>query len=145
VEAGAPPPLDLAFEKSLLGLLQRIAREDLARSVHDCAEGGLLVAVAECCLGARGDIGAAISLQSRGMRLDGLLFGEDASRVLLSVPPDKMDSLTAAAHEAGIPATSIGTVGGDRLTLSVEGQPMMDLAVARIRSVWEKGMARIVG
>ena len=53
LEAGSPPPLDLRIERALIGLLRSLGREGLAKSMHDCSDGGLLVAVAECCLAPR--------------------------------------------------------------------------------------------
>ncbi|MCI4398629.1 MAG: phosphoribosylformylglycinamidine synthase subunit PurL [Acidobacteria bacterium] len=145
LEQGTPPPLDMAREKALLGLLQVLAKERLVHSMHDCSEGGLLVAVAECCLKPRGgDLGASISLQARGKRLDGLLFGEDASRVVASCSSESMQKIFDLARDRGLEATPIGTVIKERLQVLVDGQPMADISLRDLRARWEGGFPSLV-
>src|SRR5690606_1348943 len=86
VAAGAPPATDLAGEKRLTDALLESIRAGKVRSAHDCSEGGLAVALAECCvadrtrpMGAMVDLSAWASLPQRA-----LLFGEAQGRVLLS-------------------------------------------------------------
>ena len=76
------------------------------------------MALAECCLGANGvRIGATIRPEPAGLRPDFYLFGEDQSRVVVSAPPDKAESLIALCTKNDIPARLIGTVGGERLVV----------------------------
>ncbi len=144
LESGTPPPLDIAREKVLIGLLQLLARKRLVHSMHDCSEGGLLVAIAECCLRPRGgDLGVSISLQARGKRLDGLLFGEDASRAVVSCAPGSLQKIFNLARESGLEATSIGAVISKRLELLVDGQPMASLSLEELRTRWEAGFPAV--
>ncbi len=145
IEAGTPPPLDLEREKALHGLMRRAARENLVDSMHDCSEGGLLVAVAECCLGPRSHVGAKLLLASGGLRLSALLYGEDASRVVASCSKDKIDALSGAAAEAGVPMTVIGEVGGRDLVAEIDGDQVVDLPIDEIRMAWEGGLSGVVG
>ncbi|MEJ2367061.1 MAG: phosphoribosylformylglycinamidine synthase subunit PurL [Acidobacteriota bacterium] len=145
VEKGAPPPLDWDREKALQKLLRDLASEGKVHSLHDCSDGGLAVALAECCLGERSRLGVTASLQARSHRLDELLFGEDASRALASCSPDIVQPVVNKAREAGIEATLVGTVGGDRFVVNVDGQRLVDLDVGRLRSTWENGLKRVVG
>jgi phosphoribosylformylglycinamidine synthase subunit PurL len=116
--AGDAPAIDLAEEKRLHGTLLEAIRAGLVRSAHDCSDGGLAVALAECCLGANGvSMGARISLEPAGLRPDFYLFGEDQSRVVISAAPEKAESLIALCAKNGIPARRIGTVGGERLVV----------------------------
>ncbi|MBD2774552.1 phosphoribosylformylglycinamidine synthase subunit PurL [Iningainema tapete] len=89
VVAGAPPQVDFDLERRV----QQVCREGIRRgwvsSAHDCAEGGLAVALAECCIGAK--LGAQIKLELPAnnlptLRWDEVLFGEGGARILVSVP-----------------------------------------------------------
>jgi len=145
LERGTPPPLDAAREKALLGLLVGLARCGLVRSLHDCSDGGLLVAAAECTFAPRGGLGATLSLQARGMRVDALLFGEDATRVLASCEPGAVQAVSDLARAAGLEATPVGTVGGQRLAVNVDGQPMVQVDVRDLRAAWEAGFGAVLG
>ena len=145
LDKGAPPPLDLDREKALQDLLQELAAEDLVRSQHDCAEGGLLVALAECCLAPRASIGASLVLESNGVRRSALLYGEDASRVVASCPPAGVEAVMARAASKGVPCAAIGTVGGERLAVKVDGEAAVDLPVSEIRMAWDNGLKGVVG
>ncbi len=113
---GVPPVLDLARERALQALLADLATARLLRSAHDCAEGGLAVTLAECCfdtggLGAEIDVPGAAS--DGGLdRLAATIFGESASRVLVSVAPGSTAAVLEAAERAGVPAARIGRTGG---------------------------------
>ena len=145
LEAGAPPPLDLGREKALIGLLQELAAGDLLKSAHDCSEGGFMVAVAECCIAPRSSRGVTLDLKGDGLDADALLFGEDASRVIVTCSPGNVTAVCDAAVHAGIRATVLGKVGGDTLDLNLDGKPCVNLAVSEIRTVWENGLKAVVG
>src|SRR6185436_13672535 len=89
---GTPPELDLKAERALQDLLVALADERLMRSAHDCSEGGLAVALAECCfdtigVGAEVSIGAIDVARDPRLNTAAALFGESASRVLISAVP----------------------------------------------------------
>ena len=117
-----------------------------SKSAHDCAEGGLAVALAECCIasGTEGGaltaapppaLGAALTLPAGTLRPDIALFGEGPSRVIVTCAPANAAALATAA--AGLPLTRLGTVGGDRLRLSVDGAAALDLPVAELHAAYE--------
>jgi phosphoribosylformylglycinamidine synthase subunit PurL len=109
--AGDAPALDFAFEKSLQALLVKLSADQLASSAHDCSEGGMAVAIAECCITARNaQMGARVKLPTDGTRADSLMFGEDQSRVVLSVDSARLDAVLEAAASHGVEATVIGEV-----------------------------------
>ena len=112
---GAPPPVDLAAERRLQRLLVAAAARGLLRSAHDCADGGLAVALAEACVGgpyAADTLGARVELPApAGVSPEALLYGEDAGRVVLSCEPGRASELLALAAEHGVPAGNIGVVG----------------------------------
>jgi phosphoribosylformylglycinamidine synthase len=115
---GTVPPLDLPFEKKMQDALLGAIQSGLVKSAHDCSEGGLAVALAECCISnPERQRGATITLTD-AIRTDCLLFGETQSRVVISCAPDKAETVAAFFAERGVPCARIGTVGGDRLQLN---------------------------
>jgi phosphoribosylformylglycinamidine synthase len=135
--AGAVPRLDMDREKAVQRACLNMAREGLLRSAHDCSEGGLGVALAECCLFAR--VGATLTL-SDDLRPDLLLFGEAPSRIVVSFSPANRAAVEALARECGAPLTILGETGGDRLTVA----HLVDLPLATLADAWETALARIV-
>jgi len=120
-EQGTPPLLNLETEKTLQHCVLRLIREGLVRSAHDCSDGGVAVALAECCVtNSLQPLGAVVKLAAGPLRFDSLLFGESQSRVVLSVSPAHCEAVLRKAGEAGVEATVIGTVGGERLVVEVE-------------------------
>ena len=147
-EQGSPPLLDLKTEDTLHGFILKVIHERLVRSAHDCSDGGLAVALSECCVSAPGDgVGAMIRLPLGGLRRDALLFGESQSRVVLSVKADVVEHVLNQAWDAGIPATRIGTVGGDRLVIDVQGDErstgcIVDVKIGTLRDHWSKAIEK---
>ena len=142
---GVPPVLDLERERALLALMARLAAERRVRSAHDCAEGGLAIALAECCFDT-GNIGADVAIGSVTAEagLDPLaaaLFGESAGRILVSVNPDATADVLAAAKAAGVPAARIGTTGGSSIRIAVDGRVAIECAVADAESRWASSLA----
>ena len=82
---GYPPELDLEKEASLQKAVIELIQQGLVDSVHDCSDGGLAVALAEKALAKR--VGARVNLASNGLPAEFVLFGEDASRIVLSCDP----------------------------------------------------------
>ena len=136
---GVPPALDLAREAALQRLLVEGAQTGLIRSAHDCAEGGFAVAAAECSfdtgLGLDVDIPAA-DAGARGFEQVAALFGESASRVIVSVDGGRAAELLERAKGAGVPAAAIGRVGGDRIRIAVDGLVVVDEPLADSEHLW---------
>lgn len=124
IKSGQPPRCNLDTERTLGTTLLGLIQSDLVKSAHDCAEGGLAVALAECTfseLEARNTpcfLGAEIDLSAEeDFRLDALLFGESHGRVIITT--SELDAVKAVerAELLGVPAQRIGTVGGKQLKL----------------------------
>ncbi len=109
-KAGLPPRLDYSREKALHSVLRNLIRAGLLRSAHDCSEGGLAVALAECCISGPQHLGAEVHFGHHEMRPDILLFNESQSRAIVSVRPEHADPALAFIREGGIPAHRLGTV-----------------------------------
>jgi phosphoribosylformylglycinamidine synthase len=137
--AGPVPQLDLAREKALQRLVVRAIREGLLESAHDCAEGGLSVTLAECCFdtpyGVTADV-ATVGAVPEPFRTHATLFGESASRVVVSARPENIDALRAMAEELGVPAQVIGSTGGSRITLKVDGVTAIDVDARQAELRW---------
>ena len=139
-EQGSPPWLNLETEKALYVCMLRLIAEGLVQSAHDCSDGGLAVALAECCFSPHvargGSLGATIQLDADGLRTDALLFGESPSRIILSVSPGQAGHVLAIAREHEVPARDIGTVGENHLSIHVDEQPLIDMPVATLFEQW---------
>ncbi len=128
-------------------MLAGLAERREIRSAHDCADGGLAVALAECCFNTQG-IGAQASIEgvhvSRSARVDeaAALFGESASRVLVSATPDTVAEVLQAAAAAGVPAKVIGETGGNRLRIAVAGSTAIDASIEQIERIWSGTIER---
>jgi phosphoribosylformylglycinamidine synthase II len=134
---GTPPWIDLGFEKRMQAFVQAAAEDGLLRSAHDVAEGGLGVAVAECCLSSADRLGARIDLD-QGMRADVQLFAESQSRVIVSVERLNWPRLRDRAQREGIPVEAVGEVTGDR----VEIGDWIDLSIGELAEAWESALER---
>ncbi len=143
---GRPPVLDLAHEHALHLLLVDLASRGLVRSAHDCADGGFAVTLAECCcdsasIGANVDIASAAS--DGGIdRVAATLFGESASRALVSVAAANVDEVMAAAAKLGVPARRIGRTGGANLRIAIDGAVVIDCSVDEAETRWKMGLTR---
>jgi len=141
--AGAPPSLDLDREKAVQDFLLRCIDAGLIRSAHDISDGGLAVALAESCLSDPNQaVGVEVSLadsKSDRQRAE-LLFGEGASRILVSVGPQQVGTFEQLAAAAALPMSRIGNVvqGGFKIA------PWIDLPMDRLRRVWEDGFEKVL-
>jgi phosphoribosylformylglycinamidine synthase len=143
LEAGRPPAVDLAHEKRLHGLLAEGVADGLIESAHDVADGGLAVALAECCFTGGAPVGARIELAD-AIRPDALLFGESTGRVIASTAdPERLLAL-AARH--GVPARGIGETGGAGLRIAKPGgEAWIEAPVAELHSRWANAIPRRLG
>ena len=136
---GVPPRLDLEREAALQRLLVKGVSDGLIRSAHDCAEGGLAVTLAECCfdtgLGAEADI-SAVDTDASGFGDVAAMFGESASRVVVSIAPSRAAELQTLAVKAGVPVTVVGRVGGHRIRVAVAGRGVLDEPLAEAERLW---------
>ncbi len=144
---GRTPRLSFDLEKRVQAAVLGLIRDGLVKSAHDCSEGGLAVALAESCIG--GKLGATIELPS-GPALDkypthaaraALLFGESQSRIVLGVAPENADRVLAALAAAKIPHSRLGTVGGDKLSITAHGATLA-ATLAEVSDPFEHSIER---
>ncbi len=108
--AGLPPTCDLKAEKALIQALLQAIKHGVVSSAHDCSDGGIAVALAECCIMDRSQMfGAQVDLTAwPNIPLRSLLFGETQGRVIISTPDAASVLDIAASH--GVPARRLGVV-----------------------------------
>jgi len=137
---GYPPELDIEKEATLQRALVAIIRAGLVESAHDCADGGLAVALVESAL-PRG-VGLSVRLPGHEVAPEFLLFGEDASRVVLSCDPIHLPRIKQVAEEYDIFADVLGETGSDRVEISVDGKPVISAGIAELREAYEGALER---
>ncbi|MBO4553687.1 phosphoribosylformylglycinamidine synthase subunit PurL [bacterium] len=146
LKTGNPPQMDLAKEKALQDALLKAITSGLVSSAHDVSEGGLAVCAAECCFTAPMEVkseavslGAKLdftSVGSRTPRPDALLFGEQQSRVIVSLPPENVTALEEIAKEFGVKCDLLGTVTGDQLEITMNQGTLIKAKVSELKSAW---------
>src|SRR5438093_2946098 len=141
VVRGLPPALDLDAERALQALVVALADGRLIRSAHDCADGGIAVTLAECCFDT-GGVGIEASIdevevgRDAGLNRAAALFGESASRVVVSVAPDRADEVLSRAAASSVPARIVGRTGGTALRVKAGGKTAIDVTVEEAERVW---------
>jgi len=135
---GAPPWIDLAVEKQVQQVCAAAIAQGIVRSAHDVSDGGLAVALAECCITAPEQFrGVVIELQG-AIRPDALLFGESQSRIILSLRRQHLPELRDLAAADDVPLTVLGEVRGRQLVIS----PLIDLSLDELSRVWSAALPR---
>jgi phosphoribosylformylglycinamidine synthase len=166
LKTGTPPRCDLEQEQDLHLALRSLIYSGAVKSAHDCSEGGLAVALAECCIsqqiaretprliGAQIDLTATLAgpeEKSEGSatngkpaslpRLDALLFGEARARILISVPALQAHKVLAQAKILGVPAIELGRVGGTTLQIKA-GENTLSADLRELHDAWWNSIAR---
>jgi phosphoribosylformylglycinamidine synthase subunit PurL len=151
-----PPGIDLAREAAVQRFVRAAIGRGLVASAQDVSGGGLAVALAEGAIW--GDRGARVRLLINGTpAVD--LFGESPSRLVLTTRPGDAPVLLLLAAEQGLPASEIGTVGGDRLVIELGGRgaigdaegrgaqvsDALEVTIADLRHAWDYGLQRALG
>ncbi len=121
---GRPPAPDLAAERAAASLLAAAAGAGLLAAAHDVSDGGLAIALAECCLAGRA--GCRVELPGDPFTL---LFSESAARLAVTVAPGAEAAFAALCQRHAVPATVLGETGGDSLTVTgLFSVPLAELA-----------------
>jgi phosphoribosylformylglycinamidine synthase subunit PurL len=140
LERGVPPEVDLEHERRLADLLVEAIAAGAIASAHDVSDGGLAVALAECCFTGPTRVGARVELAD-SLRPDALVFGESTGRVIATTADAPRLLELAARH--GIKACRVGTTGGDRLAIGPAGaRPWIDEPVEALHALWSSAIPR---
>jgi phosphoribosylformylglycinamidine synthase len=139
---GYPPQLDLEKEAAQQKAVIELIQQGLVDSVHDCSDGGLAVALAEKTF-AKG-VGARVNLASNGLPAEFVLFGEDASRIVLSCDPESVSRIQLIAGKYGIAADVLGETIPERLEISLDGRVFVSAAVSDMDRAYESALESIL-
>ncbi len=142
IETGIVPKIDLDIEKKVQETCLRMADECLLNSAHDCSDGGLAVAIAESCFSSLGRkaIGAEIKLNSDDLSPESLLFSESPSRIIVSFSPANLGKVEAAAAQNGVRFETIGSVGGDDLSIRVNHAEIVSFPITDLETIWKTAL-----
>jgi phosphoribosylformylglycinamidine synthase II len=131
------PQVQIGAIAAALAFVRQVVRDDLVAAAHDVSDGGLACALAEMAVAAGSGIEADLDplVELRGGSGESCLFGEGPGGVILGVDNDRLEELLAAADKIGVEAFEIGSVGGDRLSLSAAERDV-SVALADAERAW---------
>jgi phosphoribosylformylglycinamidine synthase len=135
---GFPPALGLEGEAAVQKTIIELIGAGLVDSAHDCSEGGLAVALARCSF-PKG-IGCDIDLHSQELAPEFVLFGEDASRIVISCDPANLVRIKEVAAKTGIAAEKLGETGSSNLEIKIDGRVVIAASIAELCDVYENAL-----
>jgi phosphoribosylformylglycinamidine synthase II len=156
-KVGLPPRLDVKRELAVQNSVRELIRAGLVKSAHDCSEGGLAVALAECCFNPAGRLGAEVNCSRRpagGAGSGGtatssashseaatVLFNESQSRIVISVAENRAATALDLLEKSGVPALRLGVVGSEFLSIEI-GRESFRWSVAELFDDWYYSIER---
>jgi phosphoribosylformylglycinamidine synthase len=135
---GYPPQLDLEQEAALQKAVIELIQQGLVESVHDCADGGVAVALTEKAM-PKG-VGARVNLASGSLFAEFALFGEDAGRILISCDPGQVARIKEVGEKFGVSAEAIGETIPETLEISLDGKVVIAAAVSDLSVAFENAL-----
>jgi phosphoribosylformylglycinamidine synthase subunit PurL len=137
---GFPPALELEKEAALQKAVITLIQAGVVESAHDISEGGLAVCLAEA--GFRNGMGAKVELSSNDLPAEYVLFGEDASRIVVSCDHSHVSGIKQIAEKFGISAELIGQTIPDNLEIKLDGKVIVSASVADLFVEWDCALER---
>jgi phosphoribosylformylglycinamidine synthase len=137
---GVPPALNIRQEAALQKCVRELIHGHLIESAHDCSDGGLAVALVES--GFPKGIGVEIDLKSHGIITEAVLFGEKASRVVISCDPKKAADIQQIALKWGIQADRVGRTVPEQFLIRIDGKNAVTGKVSELRQVWDTALVK---
>lgn len=141
IDYGKVPSIDLEVEKRVQQVCLKAIREKIVSSAHDLSEGGLAVSLAESSI--LGNIGVICDLRAN-IRRDFVLFGEQQSRMIVTIKKENLPLLKKIAEDNNISICVIGRVAGKKFIISVNGEKVIDLNIDEIREVYYTSLEKRV-
>jgi len=133
--AGKLSPLDLDLERRLQECYLAAVERGIIGSGHDCSDGGMAVALAECCIA--GDIGAIIAQPQAALRPDAWLFGEAPSRIVVSLESEDVGAMSSLAGDWNVPMQVLGRTGGRELVIG----DLIQVPLKVLERTWKEALA----
>jgi len=138
--AGDAPVLDIELEKRVQKTCLALIRSGAVKSAHDISEGGLLIALAECCIvDPEHQIGATLNLHPEILTPAGL-FGESQSCIIISAAKESVPAIMKQAEENDVPAMLLGSVGGETLSIT----PELSVSLADVNDAYYTALERLM-
>ncbi len=131
---GFPPALEIEREAALQKAIIEMIDSGLVDSAKDCSEGGIAITLAEC--GFERGVGAAVDLASDGLVAEFVLFGEDASRILISCDPENVTRIKDIAVKYALSAENIGQTVPGKVEIRVDGKAAVSASVSELNEIW---------
>ncbi|MGD9014800.1 MAG: phosphoribosylformylglycinamidine synthase subunit PurL [Candidatus Omnitrophota bacterium] len=142
---GDAPELDLRLEEAVQRAALEAIKKGLVSSAHDCSEGGLAVALAECCVSNKENaMGALIDNLDFIGRKDTILFGESQSRILFSCNKKNVSKIKDIAKRFAIPFQAIGRTGGKKLKILNGKRVLINLPIKRMVDKWTDSLQLLI-
>ncbi|MDQ5844594.1 MAG: phosphoribosylformylglycinamidine synthase subunit PurL, partial [Acidobacteriota bacterium] len=140
---GTVPSIDLKAELAVQNVCLEAAEAGLLSSAHDCSDGGLAIALAECCFSSLNHqrIGAEIALQN-SLLVSAALFSESPSRIIISFPASSQSAVAEIAARHNCPFTFIGRAGGEALKIKIGDAEVVSAEVAGLEDVWRSSLSK---
>jgi len=135
---GYPPGLELGREAALQKAVIEMIQTGLVESAHDCADGGIAVTLTESAL--PHSIGASVDLTSQGLPPEFVLFGEDASRVVVSCDRNHLSRIQQVAVKYGLSAEPIGETVPDRIEIRLDGRAVVVATISELHDAYESAL-----
>jgi len=133
LEKGTVPRLNFGLEKKLQAFILSAIDKGLLKSAHDVSDGGLAIALAECCM--EKELGVKVKLESQ-LRTDAVLFSESQSRFVVSCSPEALAELEQAMAQQEVPYRVLGKVAGKELVIDINDKNVIALNVKDIKEAW---------
>jgi phosphoribosylformylglycinamidine synthase len=146
IEQGLPPQIDLSRERSLGDTLRALIATGSINNAHDCSDGGLAVAIAECCIGDESRTGCSVEIEDN-IRLDAALFGESQGRAIISCAPESTTFVHETAKRFGTPSRVIGTVTpvDEGIVFRSRDSELFSVDVDELHKAWSTGFQKELG
>ena len=143
IATGAVPRIDLKLERAVQDTCLEAAEAGLLQSAHDCSDGGLAVALAECCFSSlnREAVGAELEM-TEPLSTTSQLFSESPSRIIISFDAAQREAIEAIAARYEVPFSVLGQTGGASLLIKNNGEVAIDRTVAELEAAWRDSLPR---
>ncbi len=145
---GDVPALDLRQERAVQHACLAAIAEGIIKSAHDCSDGGLAIALVECCFSShrREAIGADLLLTTDGVQSPiSLLFSETPSRILVTIAPEDLSTLERLARTWRVPYAVLGRVGGTHFRVTIDGKMVINAPVRELEAIWDNVLPEYLG
>ena len=153
LKIGPPPHVDLAHEIKIQNAVRELIRAGLVKSAHDCSEGGLAVALAECCfnpdklfgadVGVEAPVSGAENTDTAAGTAAATLFNESQSRIVISISPNKLEAARSILGKGGIPFQELGKVCANELSICIDDETLR-WPIADLHDDWWNAIRRAV-